>query len=319
MDIELKEKVRNFIELNNEFKKNLRWDGKELNSLASLIANGSYEGVNEARVKKIRKYIRKNTKFNSKFRGEFNKVFSILMNARKDYEEVFLNTKYINQSLIERGFKDNKQALYAAFLLSKKFKGDELEEKLNKLFEIKEVINQNQYDFFMKEDYIVYVYLTDIDKEIYEIADDIKKIDSKIKSINLKEVNSLDCFYLSLLITNSDIDKKIEKTLNIRCNLIDNYKFIEGDVYPLIGLASSFIRDDEVFSREVCNIYNMLREKNNFNNKGMSEKSIFKTSLCIVLMRYLEYIKGDIIDLGEEEVDDIVYIIEEYIAFSFIL
>ena len=89
MDIELKEKVRNFIELNNEFKKNLRWDGKELNSLASLIANGSYEGVNEARVKKIRKYIRKNTKFNSKFRGEFNKVFSILMNARKDYEEVF--------------------------------------------------------------------------------------------------------------------------------------------------------------------------------------------------------------------------------------
>ena len=301
MDIELKEKVRNFIELNNEFKKNLRWDGKELNSLASLIANGSYEGVNEARVKKIRKYIRKNTKFNSKFRGEFNKVFSILMNARKDYEEVFLNTKYINQSLIERGFKDNKQALYAAFLLSKKFKGDELEEKLNKLFEIKEVINQNQYDFFMKEDYIVYVYLTDIDKEIYEIADDIKKIDSKIKSINLKEVNSLDCFYLSLLITNSDIDKKIEKTLNIRCNLIDNYKFIEGDVYPLIGLASSFIRDDEVFSREVCNIYNMLREKNNFNNKGMSEKSIFKISLCIVLMRYLEYIKGDIIDLGEEE------------------
>ena len=319
MDIELKEKVRNFIELNNEFKKNLRWDGKELNSLTSLIANGSYEGVNEARVKSIRRYIRKNTKFNSKFRGEFNKVFSILMNARKDYKEVFLNTKYINQALIERGFKDNKQALYAAFLLSKKFSTDQLEEKLNRLFEIKEVINQNEYNFFMKEDYIVYVYLTDIDKGINEIASDIKKIDSEIKSINLKEVNSLDCFYLSLLITNSDIDKKIEKTLKIRCNLIDNYDFIEEDVYPLIGLASSFVRDDEVFSKEVCNIYNMLKQENSFNNKGMSEKSIFKTSLCIVLMRYLEYIKGDIIDLGEEEVDDIIYIIEEYIAFSFIL
>ena len=319
MDIELKEKVRNFIELNNEFKKNLRWDGKELNSLTSLIANGSYEGVNEARVKSIRRYIRKNTKFNSKFRGEFNKVFSILMNARKDYKEVFLNTKYINQALIERGFKDNKQALYAAFLLSKKFSTDQLEEKLNRLFEIKEVINQNEYNFFMKEDYIVYVYLTDIDKGINEIASDIKKIDSEIKSINLKEVNSLDCFYLSLLITNSDIDKKIEKTLKIRCNLIDNYDFIEEDVYPLIGLASSFVRDDEVFSKEVCNIYNMLKQENSFNNKGMSEKSIFKTSLCIVLMRYLEYIKGDIIDLGEEEVDDIIYIVEEYIAFSFIL
>lgn len=319
MDIELKEKVRNFIELNNEFKKNLRWDGKELNSLASLIANGSYEGVNEASVKSIRRYIRKNTKFNSKFRGEFNKVFSILMNARKDYKEVFLNTKYINQALIERGFKDNKQALYAAFLLSKKFSIDQLEEKLNRLFKIKEVINQNEYNFFMKEDYIVYVYLTDIDKEIHEIAKDIKKIDSKINSINLKEVNSLECFYLSLLITNSDIDKKIEKTLKIRCNLIDSYKFIEEDVYTLIGLASNFVRDDEVFSKEVCNIYNMLKEENSFNNKGMSEKSIFKTSLCIVLMRYLEYVKGDIIDLGEEEVDDIIYIVEEYIAFSFIL
>lgn len=319
MDIELKEKVRNFIELNNEFKKNLRWDGKELNSLASLIANGSYEGVNEARVKSIRRYIRKNTKFNSKFRGEFNKVFSILMNARKDYKEVFLNTKYINQALIEKGFKDNKQALYAAFLLSKKFSIDQLEEKLNRLFKIKEVINQNEYNFFMKEDYIVYVYLTDIDKEIHEIAKDIKKIDSKIDSINLKEVNSLECFYLSLLITNSDIDKKIEKTLKIRCNLIDSYKFIEEDVYTLIGLASNFVRDDEVFSKEVCNIYNMLKEENSFNNKGMSEKSIFKTSLCIVLMRYLEYVKGDIIDLGEEEVDDIIYIVEEYIAFSFIL
>lgn len=319
MDIELKEKVRNFIELNNEFKKNLRWDGKELNSLASLIANGSYEGVNEARVKSIRRYIRKNTKFNSKFRGEFNKVFSILMNARKDYKEVFLNTKYINQALIEKGFKDNKQALYAAFLLSKKFSIDQLEEKLNRLFKIKEVINQNEYNFFMKEDYIVYVYLTDIDKEIHEIAKDIKKIDSKINSINLKEVNSLECFYLSLLITNSDIDKKIEKTLKIRCNLIDSYKFIEEDVYTLIGLASNFVRDDEVFSKEACNIYNMLKEENSFNNKGMSEKSIFKTSLCIVLMRYLEYVKGDIIDLGEEEVDDIIYIVEEYIAFSFIL
>lgn len=319
MDIELKEKVKNFIELNNEFKKNLRWDGKELNSLASLIANGSYEGVNEARVKEIRKYIRKNTKFNSKFRGEFNKVFSILMNARKDYKEVFLNTKYINYSLIDRGFKDNKQTLYTSFLLSKKFNGDELEEKLNRLFEIKEAINENQYDFFKKEDYIVYVYLTDIDKEINDIVNDIKKIDLKIKDINLKEVSSLDCFYLSLLITNSDINKKIEKTLNIRCNLIENYNFIEDDVYPLIGLASSFIRDDEVFSKEVCNIYNMLREENKFNSKGMSEKSIFKISLCIVLMRYLEYIKGDIIDLGEEEVDDIIYVIEEYIAFSFIL
>lgn len=319
MDIELKEKVRIFIELNNEFKKNLRWDGKELNCLTSLVANGSYEGVNEARIKEIRKYIRKNTKFNSKFRGEFKNVFSILMNGRKDYKEVFLNTKYINSSLIDRGFKDNKETLYTAFLLSKKFNSDELEEKLNRLFEIKETISNHQYDFFMKEDYIAYVYLTAIDKEINDIVTEIKNIDLKIKDINLKEVSSLDSFYLSLLITNSDIDKKIEKTLNIRCNLIENYSFIEEDVYPLIGLASSFVRDDEVFSREVCNIYNMLKEKKNFNSKGMSQKSIFKISLCIVLMRYLEYIKGDIIDVDTEEEDDLIYVIEEYIAFSIIL
>ncbi len=319
MDIELKEKVRIFIELNNEFKKNLRWDGKELNCLASLIANGSYEGVSEARIKEIRKYIRKNTKFNSKFRGEFKNVFSILMNGRKDYKEVFLNTKYINSSLTDRGFKDNKETLYASFLLSKRFNSEELEEKLNRLFEIKEVINEHQYDFFMKEDYIVYVYLTAIDKDINEIVQDIKNIDSKIRNINLKDVKRLDSFYLSLLITNLDIDKKIEKALNIRCNLIDSYSFIEEDVYPLIGLASSFVKDDEVFYKGVCNIYDMLNEKKNFNSKGLSEKSIFKISLCIVLMRYLEYIKGDIIDVDTEEEDDLIYIIEEYIAFSIIL
>ncbi|GAA0069499.1 hypothetical protein UT300003_10220 [Clostridium sardiniense] len=319
MDIELKEKVRIFIELNNEFKKNLRWDGKDLNCLASLIANGCDEEINETRIKDIRKYIRKNTKFNSKFRGEFKKVFSILMNGRKDYKEVFLNTKYINSSLVDRGFKDNKETLYTAFLLSKRFNGEELEEKLNRLFEIKEVINEEKYDFFMKEDYIVYVYLTAIDKEINEIVQDIKNIDSKIGKINLKEVKSLDSFYLSLLITNSDIEKKIEKVLNIRCNLIDSYNFIEEDVYPLLGLASSFVREDEVFAKGVCGIYDMLKEKKDFNSKGISEKNIFKISLCIVLMRYLEYIKGDIIDVDTEEEDDLIYIIEEYIAFSIIL
>ena len=34
---------------------------------------------------------------------------------------------------------------------------------------------------------------------------------------------------------------------------------------------------------------------------------------------YLEYIKGDIIDIGTEEEKDLIYIIEEYIVFSIIL
>ncbi len=319
MDIELKEKVKIFIELNDEFKRNLRWDGKEINCLASLIANVSEKGINEKQLKVIRKHIRKNTRFNSKFRGEFKNIFSILMNGRKDYEEVFENTKYINYSLIDRGFKDNKEAIYASFLLSKRFKGEELEDKLSKLFNIKYEIEKNKYDFLSNEDYIIYSYLTIINKDFDKIIEDVKDISLKIKNLDLNIKGNLEPFYVSLLITNLDLENKIERAIKIRKTLMGNYDFIDNDIFPLIGLSSSFVKNDDVFSKGVCNIYEMLSEKSNFNSNGLSKKSIFKISLCIVLIRYLEYIKGDIIDIGTEEEKDLIYIIEEYIVFSIIL
>ena len=62
MDIELKEKVRIFSDVNNDFRKNFRWDGKEINCLASLITGSSLEGFDEKNMKAIRKFIRKNKK-----------------------------------------------------------------------------------------------------------------------------------------------------------------------------------------------------------------------------------------------------------------
>ena len=203
--------------------------------------------------------------------------------------------------------------------MSKRFKGEELEEKLSKLFNIKYELEKNKYDFLLNEDYIVYVYLTTIDKDFEEIIEEIKNIDLKVKSLDLNTNGNLEPFYVSLLVTNLDLENKTERAVKIRKTLMENYNFIDDDICPLIGLASSFVKNDEVFSKGVCNIYEMLSEKNNFNSNGLSRKFIFKISLCIVLMRYLEYIKGDIIDVDTEEEEDLIYIIEEYIAFSVIL
>ncbi|MDU1055090.1 DUF4003 family protein [Clostridium baratii] len=318
MDIELKEKVRIFSEVNNDFRKNFRWDGKEINCLASLITGSSLEGFDEKNMKAIRKFIRKNTKFNSEYRGEFLKVFSILMNLRKDYEEVFENTKYVYSVFMERDFSKCKEALYAAFLLAKRFSGKELEDKLNELLNIKENIDKYSYDFFKKNDYIMYVYLTIMGREFDEILEIIKNIDLKFKNLNLKEFKEPSAFYISLLNSNLEIDEKIERALNIRCCLVDNVDVLDDDVYPLIGLASNFVKDEEIYSKGVLGIYNMLSDKEHFNSKGLSDKILFKISLCIVLMRYIEYIYGDIIDLDTEGERELIYLIEEYIAFAII-
>ncbi|MGL4570893.1 MAG: DUF4003 family protein [Clostridium sp.] len=318
MDIELKEKVRIFSDVNNDFRSNLRWDGREVNCLASLITGSSLYGFDEKNMKAIRKYIRKSTKFNSEFRGEFLKVFSILMNLRKDYDKVFENTKYVYSVLNERDFCKNKEALYAAFLLAKRFSGKELDKNLNDLLNVKEELDKYSYDFFKKNDYIMQVYITLMDREFNDTIELIKSIDLRFKEVNLKEVKELDAFYLSLLISSEEIDEKIERALNIRCYLVENFNFLDADVYPLIGLASNFVKNEEVYSKEVLNIYNMLSDKKNFNSKGLSDKLLFKISLCIVLMRYIEYIKGDIIDLDTEGEIELIYLIEEYIAFAII-
>lgn len=319
MDIELKEKVRIFIDLTNELKKNFKWDKKEINFLGALIGNEAGFELDEKNIKSIRKYVMKNTKFNSKFRGEFKNVFSILMSNRKDYEKVFQNVKYINELLVDRGFLDNKNTLYTSLLLAKKFDEDELEEVLNKLLTVKEKLIETNYNFFKKNDYLSYAYLGIEYKNFDKLIEGIEYIDSKLSSISLKEVENLNLFYLALLVTNTKLESKIEKALKIRCNLIDKYNCIDDSIYLFLGLASSFVKNADVFSKGVCDIYNMLIEEDNFKTTGLTDNTILKISLSITLMRYLEYIKGDIIDVDTMEEDDLIYLIEEYIVFSIIL
>ncbi|MGL5869514.1 MAG: DUF4003 family protein [Clostridium chrysemydis] len=323
MDIELKEKVKVYIEFLYEFKKNMRCDKKEIASLGALISSETNESLDFKKVKEIRKYIKGKTKFNSPFRGKFSKVFSTIMNDREDYKEVFNNTRYIYDMLLLEGITPCQKLIYASFLLSKRVKEDELKDSLERfkkiLSKVSEIDNLNDF----KKDYLLISYLSLMQDSFIDIYENVKLIDKCFDLANIKDVSDSELFYYTLLISEEDpsklegelLESKIEKALRIKCLLMRDDVSFDNYIYALIGLASNFIKDEDVFVKGVNSIYNTLSESKRFRKFKVNETQTFKTALNIVLERYVEYIKGDIIDI-EFNSESYIRIIEEYVMLS---
>ena len=144
MDIELRNKVNLLSENYREIKKELRNDGDLFNHFEALLYGLTDKELDLENINEIREYI-KNKKTSQLFRGNFLKIFSILMDNREDYKKVYKNTVLVYDFLISKGFSCSNKTVFAALILSKRFNEEELDRRVNKLIEIKESLESNEY------------------------------------------------------------------------------------------------------------------------------------------------------------------------------
>ena len=144
MDIELRNKVNLLSENYKEIKKQLRSDGDLFNHFEALLYGLTDKKLDLEKINEIREYI-KSKKTNSIFKGNFLKIFSILMDNREDYKEVYKNTIIVYDFLVSKGFTYSNETVFASFILSKRFQEEELNYRVNKLIEIKELLGSNEY------------------------------------------------------------------------------------------------------------------------------------------------------------------------------
>lgn len=315
MDVELKGKVDLLVENYWEMKKALRWDGDILNHYEALIYGTTERTLNLKRVKEIRKYIRKNNRNLNIFNGSFFKIFSLLLEDQEDYKEVFNETIRVYNNLILAGFNKNERTLFASLILAKRFTGKKLEERISRLINIKQTLENRQELSSIKGDYLSYANLAILNNDLLDIERNIFLVIKKIKEVGIELNKNWAGFAAALVLDNGDVNEKIEKALEIKCLMKGFGLELSDKCYPLVGLASLMVEDAESFSMEIRDVYLLLKKSKGY---GYFMKSDFRLlmSLGLVLNKYVEEIRADLIDVNISEEISMLLTLEEFAAFS---
>ena len=144
MDVELRSKVDLLSDNYNDIRKALRWDGNLLNHFEALLYVRTDKEFSLEKIKEVRKYL-DSRKLPYPFKGVFNKICSIMLDDRDDYVQVFNNTLYVYERLIQNGFKGNEKAAFASLMLAKRFFGKELDNRINRIIDINSSLKDIMY------------------------------------------------------------------------------------------------------------------------------------------------------------------------------
>lgn len=306
MDVELRSKVDLLSENYKEIRNTLRWDGNLLNHFEALLYGRTDKEFSLDRIQEIRDYIAQR-KLEYPFKGVFTKIFSIMLDDREDYGQVLDNTMLVYEHLISKGFNENEKAVFAALMIAKRFRGEELDKRVERIIELNKALND--------EDYLSYANLTTINKNVDEIKDELYKIEEILKSSGKSITPGIKSFSTLLLIDEDEVEIKMEKALNIMCNIKSEIFTIPEKAYPLLGLATVLVENPETFSKELSEVYNML--KNTSGYKYFMNKDLrLIIALGLLLNKYVEEVQADLIDINVSDEISVLLAFEEYTVFS---
>lgn len=307
MDIELRSKVDFFSENYKEIRRALRWDGKRINVMGALLNNRIDKEIDFEKLKKIRRYFEVDSSNGHTFSKRFNNIISLLIYDSKDYKKVYEDAVTIYEHLTSKGFLENETTLFSSFMLSNRFHGQELENRIVKTIDIKNT--------FKGDNYTNYTLLAIGDKSIDTIINEFNIISDNIKQAGnySEEINSNLTF--SLILEDKDVVRKVEKALDILCNIKSEIGMLRSDVYFMLGLSSTLIKNPMNFSKEIKDVYDKLNKKRFF-KYFMSKDIKIMISMGIVLNMYMEEAKVDLIDISSSDKINIYLALEEYLAFT---
>ena len=306
MDVELRSKVDLLSDNYNDIRKALRWDGNLLNHFEALLYVRTDKEFSLEKIKEVRKYL-DSRKLPYPFKGVFNKICSIMLDDRDDYVQVFNNTLYVYERLIQNGFKGNEKAAFASLMLAKRFFGKELDNRINRIIDINSSLKDN--------DYISYANLSCTNRSIDRIRKELTEIENILKVTGRESSVDIKSFSTLLMIDEDNVETKVEKALNIMCNIKSELFEIPDKAYPLLGLATMLVEDPESFCVELKDIYNSLKNTKKY-RYFMNRDLRIMISLGLLLNKYVEELKADLIDINVSDEINVFLALEECTVFS---
>ena len=147
------------------------------------------------------------------------------------------------------------------------------------------------------------------------INNEISIVKEKLEEAGLDVGIEAEGFATALIIENRDITEKVEKALNISCNIKTELFRLPPKAFPLLGLATLLVEDPEVFSKELKEIYTILKGKKGYRYFMDNELRLI-ISLGVLLNKYTEEIKADLIDINLTDEINVLLALEEYTVFS---
>lgn len=306
MDVELRSKVDLLSDNYNDIRKALRWDGNLLNHFEALLYVRTDKEFSLEKIKEVRKYL-DSRKLPYPFKGVFNKICSIMLDDRDDYVQVFNNTLYVYERLIQNGFKGNEKAAFASLMLSKRFFGKELDNRINRIIDINSSLKDN--------DYISYANLSCTNRSVDRIRKELTEIENILKVTGRESSVDIKSFSTLLMIDEDNVETKVEKALNIMCNIKSELFEIPDKAYPLLGLATMLVEDPESFCVELKDIYNSLKNTKKY-RYFMNRDLRIMISLGLLLNKYVEELKADLIDINVSDEINVFLALEECTVFS---
>ncbi|MDU2994820.1 MAG: DUF4003 family protein, partial [Clostridium sp.] len=258
------------------------------------------------KIKEVRKYL-DSRKLPYPFKGVFNKICSIMLDDRDDYVQVFNNTLYVYERLIQNGFKGNEKAAFASLMLAKRFFGKELDNRINRIIDINSSLKDN--------DYISYANLSCTNRSVDRIRKELTEIENILKVTGRESSVDIKSFSTLLMIDEDNVETKVEKALNIMCNIKSELFEIPDKAYPLLGLATMLVEDPESFCVELKDIYNSLKNTKKY-RYFMNRDLRIMISLGLLLNKYVEELKADLIDINVSDEINVFLALEECTVFS---
>jgi len=304
MDIDLRNKVNLLSDNNKEIKKVFRWDGKIVNLVEGLLYDRTDKEFDLKKIKIMRKKLKK-SKY--PFTNLSINLFTLLVEENKDFYQVFKDTYSAYEHLLSKDFAKGDKLAFASFIIAKRYSGQDLSDRIEKLVQIRRR--------FSGDDYVGYANLTVTSKSVDEILNEFKLIKEKIDEAGIYEVYDPTSLALSLAAQHNDIKEKVEKALSILCNIKSEIFTIPSKAYPLVGLSNIVVKDPEEFSKELADVFNILNEKKYFKYFIKKENKIV-FALGVILNKYVEEVRADLIDVESKDKKYLLLAIEEYMVFS---
>ena len=192
-------------------------------------------------------------------------------------------------------------------MLAKRFFGKELDNRINRIIDINSSLKDN--------DYISYANLSCTNRSIDRITKELTEIENILKITGREISVDIKSFSTLLMIDEDDVETKVEKALNIICNIKSELFEIPGKAYPLLGLATMLVEDPESFCVELKDIYNSLKNTKEYRYFMHRDLRII-ISLGLLLNKYVEELKADLIDINVSDEINVFLAIEECTVFS---